>query len=308
MTISRRTRLLLVVGTAVLLLGAGLVSSAASAVSHGGKLLIKGPGTTYNGPWGAAAEAVAAGATDQLELKVVNTGTTGGSFDLLLTTSGLPATTRLYSSPLALFPMSPGPDGYRTRWIAPGGSQVLVLRVAIPAGSPQGDVTSYVSLYAGDGTFLNTAQAITEVKAPVYGTTATDLFAKEGTQPYVGGSVNGQVVTSPGINPGESAVFTLKLQNDGPVPAAIRLRLADVLAVCTRVSITDGGTNVVADVFHDEYSTPVLAVHEARLLTVTFRRTSTTGCGAFDHALFVAHDDAGTEEHWVSTLATFPAG
>jgi hypothetical protein len=296
-----------VVASLILLLLAGGLVSPASAAAYAGKLLVKGPGSLYTGPIGYAVEAVGPGETDQIEIKVVNTGNTAGRFNLTIVSTGLPATSRLFLGSPATVALRAGSNGYTTGSIAAGKSQVFTLKVAVPAGSPQGTVHNALTLHAlNDGYYLSQGVAETEVKAPAFGTTATDIFAKEGQQPYIGGSV-GQTVASPAIDVGASAVFTLKLQNDGSVPAAIRLSLPEIWIRCSSFSIKDGDTDVTTAVFYDQYSTPVLAVHEARLLTVTFTRTPRDDCHSHDEAFFVTHDETRSEEHWVTTYATFPA-
>ena len=303
MTLPRARRLLAVIGVVPLLLVAGLVSSPSSAASHAGELRIKGPGTLYSGNGAVVSEAVAAGTTDKFELLVVNTGSTLAQYNIKVSNYGLLANVDLFAGTLVLSPLSSSPDGYYTAPIAPGKSQALTLKVAIPSGSPQGSAVVSVSLQATDGTYLGSVTSQTEVKAPTYGTTDADVFAKQGSQPYIGGSVNGQIATAPAINVGGSAVFTVKLQNDGSVPASVGASMYTA-SDCSAVVVKDGTVDITTAMQDGTYSTPVLGVHAARTLKVTFTRTSAAGCGPYDYVYVQGY---GTVSHYTYTLVPYPA-
>jgi len=306
MTTPRRRRLISSFGALLLLVAALLVSAPSTAASYSGALRIKGPGSVYSGNESLVSLPVAVGGTAKFGLQVANTGPSLAQFNVKVVSYGLPANANLYAGTLVLTPLSSGPDGYYTAPIAAGRSQALTLKVTVPAGSPQGSAGVEVYLYATDGSFLTYVNAIAEVKAPAYGTTATDAFAKQGSQAYVGGSVSAQIATSPALNVGSSAAFTVKLQNDGPVPAAIQGRV-DTFPSCTSIVVKDGTADVTAALASDTYSTPVLAVHAARTLKVTITRISAGGCSTFDFASFYAHTPGYTDSHYVYTLVPFPA-
>jgi hypothetical protein len=284
------------------------VSSPTYAASHSGRLQIKGPGSVYSGPGALVAEAVGAGTTDQFQLQVVNTGSELAQYNIKLLRVGLPANSGLYTGSLALTPLAAGPDGYYTAQIAPGKSQSFTLKVEVPSGTPQGSIDNYVVLYATDGTQLGYDIAQTEIKAPTYGATAADVFAKQGSQPYVGGSVNGQITSSPATSVGGSATYTVKLQNNGPVPAAVFGRLSTWLD-CSTIVVKDGTVDVTAALLNGTYATPVLAVHAAKTLSVTMKPTMAAGsCGAYDFVDFSARNAGNTVSHEVSLFMSFPAG
>lgn len=289
-----------------ILLSALLLASPSSAASHSGDLVIKGPGTLYSGDGAIVSEAAAVGAAVRFELKVVNTGTTLAQYNIRVVQTGLPATADLYSGSLALTPLSSSPDGYYTSPMAPGKSQAFVLKVTIPAGSAQGSAATHVVLFSTDGHVLGNVLAQTEVKAPTNGTTPTDIFAKQGSQSYVGGSVSAQMSTSPALKVGGSAAFTVKLQNDGPTSTTVRGYAIATLG-CAIVTIKDGVTDVTAGVLGDSYATPVLAIHEARTLKVTVTRNAATGCGPHDFITFFAHDIGFANSHYVYLVMPYPA-
>jgi hypothetical protein len=308
MTLPRARRLLAAIGVVPLMLVAGLVSSPSSAASHSGHLEFKGPGSAYtHGPNGLTAEAIGAGSTAAYEIRVVNTGTELGQFNLRVVTYGIASNTDLYSGSLSLSPMSAGPDGYWTAPIKPGGYQALVLKVNIPAGSPQGTAFAQVQLNASDGTLLEYNYMRTEVKAPSNGTLAYDLFAHQGSQPPVGGSVTAQGTASPALNIGQSGVYKVELQNDGPVPAAIKATVS-LLSTCLTMVVKDGTVDVTAAVAADTYTTPVLAVHGSRTLTVTLKHVS-AACGTgYGYAVAYAHRPTDPYYYGISAFLLAPFG
>ena len=103
-----------------------------------------------------------------------------------------------------------------------------------------------------------------------------------------------------------SKVFTIKLQNDGAVPAAVQGQ-AYVYADCATFVIKDGAVDVTAAFIAGTYVTPVLAVHAAKTFTMTFKRTLTTGCGPFDYASVVAHNANNTAYNYAIAIAPYPA-
>lgn len=303
---STRRALLAVTSIIVLLLTAFVGSGASSAASQSGELRIKGPGSLYSGDDSVVSEAVAAGTVDTFELLVVNKGTTLAQYNIQVTQSGVPATAELYSGTLLLSPLASGPDGYYTAPIASGKTQALTLKIKIPLGTPQSSATAAVRLFSTDGNVLSTVNARTEIKAPTYGTTAADLFLRQGAQPFIGGSVIGQLATAPAINVGGSAAFTFKLQNDGAVPAAVQGQ-AYVYADCATFVIKDGAVDVTAAFIAGTYVTPVLAVRTARTLTMTFKRTLSTGCGSIDYASVVGHNADNSAYNYAIAIAPYPA-
>jgi hypothetical protein len=307
MNLPRPRRLLAVLGIVFLLLAAGLVSTPTFAASHSGRLQIKGPGSVYSGTYTYAAEAVGAGSTDQFQLQVVNTGTEVAQYRIHVLHDGPQASSGLYTGSLALTPLAAGPDGYYTAPIAPGKTQSFTLKVVVAAGTPQASINNYVYLNATDGTDLGWVTARTEIKAPTYGTTAIDLFAKQGSQAYVGGSVIGQITSSPATSVGGSAAYTVKLQNDGTVPGPISASISPRSEDCTSVVVKDGTADVTAALLNGTYVTPTLAVHSARTLAVTIKRVGGASCEPLDYVEFLTHDPANTLEREVLLVMPFPA-
>jgi hypothetical protein len=307
---SPQRRPLIVTGLLLLLiLAAALVPSPGYAASHEGRLQLKGPGSLYSGPDTMISEAVSAGQTATFEVQVVNTGSTLAQYNLRTTESGLPADSQLFAGALGLTPLASSPEGYYTQPLQPGKAQTFTLKVTMPASSPQGTAIVLLTLFATDGTFLGGSYALTEIKAPRYGASSASVFARQGFQPWVGGStLSSQATTSPAVKPGSTASFKVKLQNDGSAPAAIHASMSRSLA-CGDFVARDGSTDVTAALLFGSYATPVLGVHEARTLTVVFTRSPTCDPGNdYDMALFTARNGTGTEVNRVQTLAPHAVG
>lgn len=281
----------LILASTVALVGPLLVASPGSAASQAGTLQIRGPGTLYSGDGVFVTEAVSPGTADKFELRVLNTGTSLAQYNIKVETGGLPAATNLYAGSLVLTPLSSGPDGYYTAPIAAGKYQALVLKITIPVGSPQGSSYARVHLFSTDGNALATVSAETELKAPTKGTTSHDLFVKNGSQPYIGGSIT-QTSTSPALKLGDSTVFTVKAQNDGPVTAVSQLYYHALTTgpnpidnKCVTVTIKLGTVDVT-DTFKNSAYSAALAPGASLTFKVTMTRTGSAGCGAFDFGMF----------------------
>jgi hypothetical protein len=276
-----------VAGMAASVLVAGVVtfltsSSPAGAASHSGALQVKGPGSTYAPMGSSVTLAAAAGTAVTFGLKVVNTGPGTAQFRVEVHQSVLAtATVVVTAGSLNVTPLASS-DGYYTNPIAAGGNQLLTVKVTRPAGSPQSAYNTFAYLYATDGTYLGIDYLTTNVQAPAKGTTALDLFARNGSQPFIGGSYSGQTATSPAIATGASTQFTVKLQNDGTVAGKIGLLMGySDPESCGHASfpftVKDGFTDVTAAA-KGSYLTPTLAVGASRTLTVTVKNNG--GCNS----------------------------
>jgi hypothetical protein len=271
MGISRRTR---TIGAlcALLLSVLTLTPTQANAASTAGTLQLKGPGSTYSPTSTYTSLAVSAGNTATFSIKVVNTGSSQAQFNVRLASIGLASTVGLFAGSLGVTPLAESEDGYFTNPIAGGGSQVMTLKVTPPAGSPQGSTHTYVYLYTTSGTFLGTVEVWTNVSAPTHGTSSYEVFARNGTQPYIGGSYSTQSASAPPIGTGASVGFNVKLQNDGPGATKIGFRLDDFGCGAFTATVKDGLTDVTAAALAGTYRTPAaLNPGASRTLTVTVK-------------------------------------
>jgi hypothetical protein len=237
------------------------------------RVLVKGPGTTYTDA-GAAALAVAAGSTATFGIKVINTDAAPQTYHLLLQSSSLPATSVLYTGGLLGTRLTPDSDGYYPLTLAPGATKQLTLKVTMPVGSAQWiNQTSFVVL-SETNEFLAGALLTTNVKAPAHGSSPYEIYARNGSQPFIGGSVDLQFAMAPPMGTGSAANFTVKLQNDGTTSTKIGFRLVSgfFCSEAFSVKVRDGVTDVTAAALAGSYRTPkALAPGRSRALTVTVK-------------------------------------
>lgn len=266
-TTIRRAVAALVTGIVAALASSLLVAAPASAASHAGELAIRGPGGSAYTRAFAVSLVGKEGATMVYTFQVRNTGTTLAQYRLHVDDWG-GAQAQLYDGTLLLRPLASSPDGYYTKPISPGGNQVLTVKIPIPVGSPQFQHVASIRLYGTDGYFITNRNLIAEEPAVLSGSTATDLFVRNGGQLAVGGR-NGQVMTAPTISGTQVANFTVTLQNSSASPASIGFQLFDDL--CGQVVVKDGFVDVTAAAKAGTYQTPVLARLGKRNLTITVR-------------------------------------
>lgn len=242
------------------------------------RLLVKGPGSNYTDAGGVALT-VAAGSTASFGIKLINTDPTPSSYLLELQSSSLPATTVLYSAGFPAKPMIPNSDGYYPVTLAAGATRQMTLKVTMPASSPQFlNQTSFVVL-SESGSFLTGALATTNIKAPAHGTSSYEIYARNGTQPFIGGEVSSQFAMAPPLATGATASFTVKLQNDGAAPATLGLEGFMFLACADTFPFTvrDGTTDVTAAVLDGSYRTPSpILPGRSRTLHVSVRNNGAT--------------------------------
>jgi len=237
-----------------------------------GTLLTKGAGGYYSAS-GYAHLSAARSVVRTYSFKVVNTGSAAQRLRVTLGASA-PLSARLYRG---LTLISSGT--YLTPLVAPGGSVALTVKASVPAGTQQSSY--FASLQLTDpatNTLLDTAYAVLHVAAPAKGTARNDLFLKTGSQPYVGGSVSYQYLSSSAIKPGSTATFALRLQNDGTARAAITLDGGRSTCPQMTVTVKLGTTNITTAVRAGTWSTGLLAPGAKKDLIVSIKLVSATAC------------------------------
>lgn len=251
------TRIAAVLGTAAVLVTTLLVQpGAADPAAPQGTVKVKGPGSTYSVARGnapaIAVESVARGATGQFDLQVVNNGSVATSYAIaLVARQGSPellasAATVWGSTLLGKKLLATGPLGFVTPSIAPGKAATYLVKVPMPASGPAGHVWLDATLRTPNGTVQGTAQIVAEQPA-AKGTTANDVFVSQGSQPLVGSSSYRAVISSPALVNAQSATFTVKFENNGPVTQAILIRGA-YEPYCNQVLVRNQfGTNLGAN-------------------------------------------------------------
>ena len=257
----------------------------AGGTLNGVRLLLKGPGASYTDAGGVALTA-AAGGTSSFGVRLSNAGPTAATYYVNLFSSSLPATAVLYSgSGLFLTRMSdagsPAPGYYPVTLLA-GASRQMTVKVTLPKDSPQGlNQVSFGVLNAA-GEFINGALLTTNVKPPARGSSAHEVYARSGTQPFIGGEVNSQFAMAPPIATGSAATFSVKLQNDSTLSTTIGLKVSSgFCGSAFPVTVKDGTRDVTADTLAGTYRTPVaLAPGASRTLTVGARNMGSPSCAS----------------------------
>lgn len=278
-----------VVGAVLLLAATVATAGPAAAGSQDGYLAIRGPGSVYSGIPGDGGEvslAVAAGGTATYSLQVVNSGTELAQYNIRLTASGAQKVVVLKGS-VDVSKLVARDDGYFTAGIAPAKAEVLTVKVTVPAGTPQGTFTTGVTLRSTDGFVLSYGGLITEV--PGTGNTQADIYARQGNQLYVGGSLD-QLATSAGVAKGASVTFQVKAQNDSSTPKAMGV-FFDRHPQCGTFTVKDGSTDITDQFWNDGssfhgYPTSTLKPGASKVLTVVYKRTAGVGCGPNETATF----------------------
>lgn len=268
-----RTALVVLVTGIVAVLAASLaVVPSASAASHSGDLAVKGPGGSAYTRAFAVSLVGKEGATMTYTFQVRNTGTTLAQYRLNVNDwSGAQA--QLYDGSLLLKPLASSPDGYYTKAIPAGGSQTLTLKIPIPVGTAQVEHYSGITLYGTDGYYITSRNLIAEEPAVLTGSTANDLFVKQGGQLAVGGAGRPtQAVTAPTISGTQVATFAATLQNSTGPSASIGFHLFD--DGCAQVTVKDGSLVVTAAAKNGTYLTPPLAKGGKRNLTIAVKNVN----------------------------------
>lgn len=275
-------RALLITAVSLVVVGVGLATpSTAESGFYGGSLAVRGPGSVYSGssqPSGAEGDAafvslaVGAGAIATYGIQVHNTGTELTQYRVLIESAdGPPRKTDLLAGSLLLSRLASSPEGYFTDPIAPGKSQTLTLKVTVPAGTPQATLRTNVHLRAINGSAFDTAWIYTEIKAPASGPHAVDIFARQGSQPFVGGTEEAQVATAPAVKIGGIATFNVKLQNNRAVAKYVAAAIPGA-PECATLTVKDGSVDVTASIVGNVYLTPPVKPGGFRNLTVTMKR------------------------------------
>ncbi len=280
------------------------VPSPAQAASTSGALAVRGPGSVYTGtshPSGLddgnytfVSQAVGAGQTISYGIEVFNTGAETAQYKIKLEDIGGPARkTDLLAGSLVLTTLSAGPDGYVTNPIAPGKFQALTMKVTVPAGTPQTGLQTYVHLLSTSGAAIDTAWVITEIKAAANGTHKFDVFARQGSQPFVGGTAGDdfQVATAPAQKVGVAATFNVKVQNNLPQASEAAVYLL-IDPNCTAVTVKDGSADVTAGITQGNYYiTTLVKPGGFHAFTVTMKKLNNSAdCFRFANGSFVVND------------------
>lgn len=262
----------------------GLVAAAVSAVSivaigvapahavASGYLLEKGSGSVYSRYLNVHLGVVPGGSAKTWYYKVVNSGPSTQQFKIKVAKAS-PVTATLLQGSKVL------PPTYYTAPIAPGKSLTFSLKISVAAGTPIGVYGSYLELRDPEtNTVLDSGYAYANATYQT-GSTRNDVFVKTGSQPFVGGSFT-QYETGNALNPGGSAVFVVRLKNDGGAPASMRLDALENVNCPSSFSmvVKQGTKDVTAAVAAGSYDTGFLVPGAKIDLKVTIKLLSVTSC------------------------------
>jgi hypothetical protein len=276
----------------------------AGAATESGQLFLKGVGSVY-GRQITTNMAAVPGRTTTFGLEVVNNGTVPLQYKLTFTpTASGSVTEAMYAGTTKL------PNDYWTPLIAPGKTYKVAVKETPSATTPQTSYYSTIQLFiAHSNAALGYKQLAIHVAAPKIGTGPADLFLKNGTQATEGGSVGSQYLSAPSLAVGQSAKFTLTLQNDSATAHPITLQGSfapegSCNSAAFSVTFKKGTTDITAAVESGAgWATPTLAAGGKVVLTQTVKYAVVQpACNAYYTSFFTYV--AGTYQLFESTQVT----
>lgn len=252
----------------------GVGALPAGAADQTGLLQLKGIGSYYAGDPAIVSLAANPAVTATYYGRIYNNGSDGGQYVLHMRQDGVPSSVVVTMGSLNVTKYVFSDIGYFTAPVEPGKTLTFTVKVTPPAGSAQGTHLIGVDLWSPTSAMYESGVILTNVK-PIKGSTGFDLYARNGSQPFIGGSINEQMASAPSIRVGGSAAYTVRLENDGKTPTTIGLRIenADLVSCDDAFPLTvkDGLVDVTAAVLGGNYVTPVLAAGAHRDLVVTIK-------------------------------------
>lgn len=270
-------------------------------------LKLLGVGSVYTGRDHLVTRTVPApGAPMTYKLGVLNEDGVAHTYRIRLTRAGSPAQAEVWTSGFNAKPLAVDDQGY---FVTPsiGAGKVVLFQLRVTPTAPGQTISSVdVDLLTDTGLLIEGIQTQTNTAAPASGTGSFELFAKQGTQPFVGGPVSGQTVTGPALNVGQTATYTVRLKNDGATARQIGLRVADVDG-CTgsfATTVKVGTKNWTAAAFAGDYLTPLLAPGKYTQVTVAIKRTA-VGCPAENLQLESLDDGAVVRTSYLLANAAY---
>lgn len=197
----------------------------ADAAESSGTMAIKRQGATSYG--GTALVVIQAGGKATFSLRVRNIGTEVDQFRVTVSYfDSFGVTHKLLQGSTNVTTLSTTPQGYTTPAIEPGKSLVLTyVQNADEDASVSGEnvAGAAFSLLSVEGnTPLDNADGLTRLASPG-GTTAWDGFARVGSGRFINGFPFVGVLYADALKTGQSATFTVRLENNSSTPSAIGL-------------------------------------------------------------------------------------
>ncbi len=244
-------------------------------------LAIRGVGSVYSGHDHLVTRAVSApGRSQAYPVAVTNDDSVARSYVIHLVAGGSSATVLLRPAGWgpALTPNSDGDFGIGP--IGPGETERYSLVVTPTEAGPEPSRVQVVLVGLWNAA-IESVTTETNIAAPTRGTSSHELFAKQGSQPFIGGPTDGETTTGPALNVGGQAGYVVRLRNDGPAAAQVGLRLSDADGCNGSFTVTakSGIKDVTADAYAGTFLSRVLKPGGYQDVRVTIRRAA-SGCPA----------------------------
>lgn len=266
-------------------------------------VLFRGPGSYYTTADEAKATITVAdhGNVAQYYVKVTNTGATATSYNFVLDKSGTNSNAQVNIKGGAILALDAN-GNWATPVIQPGKYREFAVKVT-PNGSGQSISNVLVNLRHPNGALASRSYTETNTDAPLKGTDSFGLFAKAGSQRWVGGSFDGQTTTNQSLALNQTATFTTRLRNDGTTARSLIYSVAGSTNACWTRVVKVGTTDVTGAATGAGYVTKTLNPGQYLDVKVLVKRVATTGCAGIQ---FTAQTrDNGVLKHF-SHLLTNP--
>lgn len=252
-------------------------SPAAAAAPETGQLILKAKGAGYTGintSYGAVVgTAVRRGGASTYQARLVNYGDEAAHFKLALETYFRPATYVTKADGADITSSLTG-SGYITPLIEPGDHLQVSVRVKPQLDSPPAPYDATVTLLLASSTddvLISSAEIVTMFKAPAHETSGAEVYARHGSQPWVGGTQPGYFASSPVVREEANTTFKVKIQNDGLDTHQIRAGFEFYNPDCFSYSIKRGSTDITDDIEAGTYITPPIKPGRYLALKLTVR-------------------------------------
>lgn len=263
--------------------------------------LFRGPGTYYTAADEATATIAVAdhGNVAQYFVKVTNTGTTATSYNFVLGKSGTPSNAQVNIKGGAILPLDAN-GNWITPVIQPGKYREFAVKVT-PNGTGQSISKVQIALRHPNGALATRSFSETNTDAPLKGTDGFGLFARAGSQRWIGGSFDGQITTAASLALNQTATFTTRLRNDGTAARSMEYAVLGTPTPCWTRVVKVGTVDITAAATGAGYVTKTLNPGQYLDVKVLVKRVAAAGCSGI--AFTAVTRDAGTTKHFSHLLS-----
>ena len=264
-------------------------------------VVFRGPGTYYTPADDATATIAVAdqGYLAQYYVKVTNNGPTATAYNFALAGSGASANAQVSIKGGATLPVD-GTGAWTTPVIAAGGYKEFAVKVT-PNSAGQTISNVMVSVRHPNGAVTSRFFTETNTDAPAKGTDGFGLFARAGSQRWIGGTFDGQTTTSNSLALNQSVIYTARIRNDGTTAHPITFSLLGGTNACWTRVVKVGTADITSAAVGAGYLSKTLSPAQYVDVKVTVKRVATTGCSGIT---FTARTmDNGVVQHFSRLLA-----